>query len=274
MLSYLHRAMMVACSFCVAIAAQVVSAAAVPEVPKDMVLFLLVGQSNMAGRGRMADADKIPIPGAWMLDKDNKWVPAHDPVHQDRAYAGVGPGSEFARRYLAAHPGAHVGLVPCAVGGSAIGSWQPANQRHGEAMNYSNAVVRAKLAIANGKFAAILWHQGESDSFNKKKGVFFNEGKYAKMLAATLAGFRQELGTDVPVIVGELGPFYGGAAAFNPAINKIAAATPHCACVSSKGLVDGGDQTHFDTASARALGARYFEAFVNLTAASAVSEAK
>ena len=50
---------------------------AVKLPPKDKVhLFLLTGQSNMAGRGKVADEDlKVP-PRVLMLTKDLKWVPS------------------------------------------------------------------------------------------------------------------------------------------------------------------------------------------------------
>ncbi|MBM3752920.1 MAG: sialate O-acetylesterase [Acidobacteria bacterium] len=56
-----------------------VSAALFAQAPKDV--YLLIGQSNMAGRGVIADIDKEPMPGVFMLTKEDKWVPAVEPVH-------------------------------------------------------------------------------------------------------------------------------------------------------------------------------------------------
>ena len=94
--------------------------------PRDLHLFLLVGQSNMAGRGRVAAEDRQPLDRIWKLDRSGQWVPAVDPLHFDKPnIVGVGLGRTFARDYLQAHPGVSVGLIPCAVGGSPISSWQP-----------------------------------------------------------------------------------------------------------------------------------------------------
>jgi hypothetical protein len=42
-------------------------------------LFLLVGQSNMAGRGKVAEEDRKAHPRVLMLTKENRWVPAVAP---------------------------------------------------------------------------------------------------------------------------------------------------------------------------------------------------
>ena len=52
-------------------------------------LFLLFGQSNMAGRGVVEPEDTKPHPRVLMLSKDGKWVPAVDPMHFDKPSAGV-----------------------------------------------------------------------------------------------------------------------------------------------------------------------------------------
>ena len=57
-------------------------AEAVKLPPKEkFYLVLLAGQSNMAGRGFVEDADKVPNPRVLMLNRDLEWVPAVDPVH-------------------------------------------------------------------------------------------------------------------------------------------------------------------------------------------------
>src|SRR5438477_13185158 len=87
--------------------------------PRDLQLFMLIGQSNMAGRGRIEAADREPIPRVLMLNKELEWVPAVDPVHFDKPdIAGVGIARTFGRVLAAANPSATVGLIPAAVGGT------------------------------------------------------------------------------------------------------------------------------------------------------------
>ena len=64
---------------------------------QDFHLFLLAGQSNMAGRGKVTPVDRYPDPNILMLDRDAQWVPATDPVHFDKSVAGVGLGRGFAK---------------------------------------------------------------------------------------------------------------------------------------------------------------------------------
>src|SRR5262245_25069657 len=52
--------------------------------PADMKIFLLIGQSNMAGRGKVEEQDRTPHARVFMLNKEMAWVPAVDPVHFDK----------------------------------------------------------------------------------------------------------------------------------------------------------------------------------------------
>jgi hypothetical protein len=64
--------------------APVVAQTATALPPKDkFYLVLLVGQSNMAGRGTVEEQDRTPHPRALMLNKAGEWVPATDPMHFD-----------------------------------------------------------------------------------------------------------------------------------------------------------------------------------------------
>src|SRR5690349_11675363 len=89
-------------------------------------IYLLIGQSNMAGRGAVDAESKTINPKILMLDSQNHWVPATDPVHFDKpAVVGVGPAIAFGREMLDNSSGAKIGLIPCAVGGSPIKVWEP-----------------------------------------------------------------------------------------------------------------------------------------------------
>src|SRR6056297_770960 len=60
-------------------------------------LFLLVGQSNMAGRGKIDPAKNEPHERVWSYNREQEWVPAVDPLHFDKPkIVGVGLGRTFA----------------------------------------------------------------------------------------------------------------------------------------------------------------------------------
>ena len=95
-----------------------------PPAKGDFHLFLLVGQSNMAGRGRITAEDKSPHPRVLMFNKEQKWVPAVAPLHFDKpAIVGVGLGRSFGMEIAKTSKKVTIGLIPCAVGGSPISSW-------------------------------------------------------------------------------------------------------------------------------------------------------
>jgi hypothetical protein len=228
-----------------------VTSAFAQEAPKDMKLFLLIGQSNMAGRGKVEEQDKVENPNIFMLTKDLKWVVAKDPVHFDKGAAGVGLCSEFARDLHKADPKSNIGLIPCAMGGSSLDQWQPGKPL------YTTAVTRAKEALKQGKLAGILWHQGESDA--KPELIATYPARFETMITQ----LRKELGAEnVPVLIGEVIPGHGKHDEVNVALAETAKKTSNAVLVSSADL--GKKQLHYDSADYRALGKRYAEAFLKM----------
>ena len=239
----------------------------VPEDRSQFHLFLLVGQSNMAGRGEVRPEDRTPHERVLMLNKAGKWVPAVDPLHFDKPIAGSGLGKTFAIEYAEANPEVTVGLIPCAVGGSPISTWQPgATHKSTGAKPYDDAIRRAKLAQQSGKLKGLLWHQGEGDSRDGLADV------YESKLHALIHRFRDELDApEVPFIVGQLGQF--DSRPWNSAKKKVDAAhrslpeqLKATGFVSSDGLTHKGDDVHFDRKSLLEFGHRYFEVYRKVAA--------
>lgn len=222
--------------------------------PENMQIFLLIGQSNMAGRGVVEAQDQTPHPRVFMLTKAMAWVPAVDPVHYDKPERiGTGLGKTFGAVLAEADPAVTIGLVPAAFGGSALDEWTPG------APHYLNAVARAKEAIKHGRLAGILWHQGEADSAPDLAAT------YAVRFARMIAHLRADLDAqEVPVIVGETGRFRPDGAAINAVLAGLPRFVPHCALASAEGLADKGDKLHFDSPAFRELGRRYAAAWQTL----------
>ena len=74
-------------------------------------LILLIGQSNMAGRGLMGEVAPLENARIEML-RDGEWQPASEPLHTDKETAGIGLAMSFAAEYLKTSPDVHVGLIP------------------------------------------------------------------------------------------------------------------------------------------------------------------
>lgn len=228
-------------------------------------LFLLIGQSNMAGRGKIEPQDQVAVPRVLMLSKEGKWVPATDPLHFDKKVAGVGLGRTFGIEIANSSPEITIGLIPCAVGGSPIDSWQPGlyyppTKSH----PWDDAIKRAKLALAAGELKGILWHQGESDSSQELSAV------YEKKLHDLVGRLRRELDApNVPFIVGQMGdfadhPWKASKKEVDRALRDLPQKVARTAYVSAAGLDHQGDGTHFDADSYRELGRRYAAAYLQL----------
>lgn len=240
------------------------------KAPASLWLFLLIGQSNMAGRGTVEELDRTPVGRVWMLDQQGQWVAAVEPMHFDKPkVVGVGPGRAFGAAIAAATPNADIGLIPAAVGGSPIRSWEPgvideATKTH----PYDAAIARAKVALASGQLAGVLWLQGEADGNAK------NAGDYEARMRAVIANVRRDLNAPtVPFLIGQMGRF--AEKPWNPyrsrvdsAHRAVAASTPYSAFVLTEGLRHRGDTTHYDTESMREIGRRYAKVYLTMRATS------
>ena len=264
--SYVPRMIPPIVFLCALLFANIASAqnAALPAKEK-FRLFLLVGQSNMAGRGTVEQQDKTPHPRVLMLDKSGAWVPAIDPMHFDKAAAGVGIGKTFATLYAEANPGITVGLIPCAVGGSPIDAWKPGEfYKPTSSLPWDDAMRRAHLAQKSGAIVGILWHQGESDSNAK-----LAPGHEAK-LHDLIARMRKAIEVpDAPFVVGQMGkfaevPWDDAKVQVDRVHQELPKKVKRTAYVSAEGLKHRGDKVHFDSPSLREFGKRYFTAFQSL----------
>ena len=221
--------------------------------------FLLIGQSNMAGRGFPEEA--IPVDNTHIkILRNGRWQKMFRPVNPDRRTSGVNLAESFAEAYARDH-GVEVGLIPCADGGTRIAQWVPGS------LLFDNAVYQARLALRTSTIAGILWHQGESDSYDDRYLT------YEKELAAMLTALRKELGIeDVPVLLGGLGSYLDHYTKSNhlqwPQINRalqsLADREPGYGYVSAEGLTPNPDNLHFSAASLHAFGLRYYDVFRKL----------
>ena len=222
---------------------------------------LMLGQSNMAGRGDFGQVRPIRNPMCYML-RMGRWQPMCEPVNPDRAIfdgkfrSGISLAASFADEY-AKNLQRPVGLIPCADGGTKISQWLP-----GE-LDYDHALMQAKLAMRTSRLTAILWHQGESDCI-RDEDVAAYRGRFHQVITS----LRRDLDRpDLPVIIGELPRNIGDGwktqgreARLNEILNQLVRELPNCAIASSEGLTVKPDGIHFDSESCREFGKRYFRA--------------
>ncbi|TKB95231.1 sialate O-acetylesterase [Pedobacter cryophilus] len=228
-------------------------------------LFLLVGQSNMAGRGKVESVDTLPNPKVLTLNSRGEWEVAKDPIHFDRSYAGVGPGLTFGKLMAEADTSIYIGLIPCAVGGSSINAWLPAVDTAKTGKNYKVAILRTRTAIQSGTLKGVIWHQGETDC--TAKGVV----NYQEKLNKVVNGFRTDLkNPTLTFIAGELPAFQTQqpdkekkmqfnpyVAQINTTLQNLKSILANFDYVVATDTDHIGDYLHFNATSARIMGQRY-----------------
>jgi len=177
-------------------AVSVIAAAVSPQPPfslDDADIWVLAGQSNMEGSGRIRRA-YVANPNVAVFSMGNEWKPAVPPTHTPTAAAapvfkkvifeinptlteegwqrwaesqkkkpvgGVGPDISFAESIVGA-TGRKVVLLPCALGGTTLAHWSPARKDEGEESLYGNMIVRIRKL--GGRVKGVLWYQGEGQA--------------------------------------------------------------------------------------------------------------
>ena len=231
-----------------------------------LLSFLMVGQSNMAGRGDFGEVSPIENKNCYML-RMGRWQPMSEPINPDRDvlhsyyHSGVCLAASFADE-VSRYTNKKIGLIPCSDGGTKISQWQP-----GEVL-FDHAVMMSRLALRTSEFGGIIWHQGESDCMN-----CFEPKKYREQFINTMTELRKALGAeDKPLIIGEISenitPEWKvgtNPIKFNKLLNELVLEIPNCRIASAKGLVLKPDGIHFNSVSLRELGIRYFNEYKKIT---------
>ena len=224
---------------------------------------LIIGQSNMAGRGFASEVEPLHSRGDTLkVLRNGRWQNIFRPVNPDRSFAGVCLAESFVEAYADEHPDVQVGIIPCADGGTCLDQWQEGS------LLFDHAVYMARLAMRTSHLVAILWHQGESDTKEERYLC------YLEKLTAIMAALRRELGAeDIPLLVGGLGDFLKDRTQapnlvrypiINEALARFAETSHRTAFVSAEGLTANPDNLHFNAKSLREFGARYYAAFQTL----------
>ncbi|MDX2416894.1 MAG: sialate O-acetylesterase [Xanthomonadales bacterium] len=215
-------------------------------------VYLLIGQSNMAGRAPYTESESLPIDRCYLLDNSGEWEPASNPlnrystIRRDISMQKMNPGYSFSQTMLEIDKEIALGLVVKAKGGSKIEEWAVASKFYREALR------RVTQAQKTGTLKGILWHQGEAN--------VADPDKYIDKLIELVARFRKDL--DMPEL-----PFIAGQIDNVPSINDQTAMLPDrlpfTGFVSSEGL-EIFEEEHFDATSVKLMGKRYAEEMLKI----------
>jgi len=223
-----------------------------------MYSFLLIGQSNMAGRGFIHEVKPIDNPHLYVL-RNGRWRNMYVPVNGDRPFSGICLAESFADMCSRTYH-VNVGLIPCADGGTKLDQWLP-----GELL-YDHAVNQARLAMRTSNIAGILWHQGEADCHEDL------HPHYQEKCTHIFESLRKDLNLPphLPFIIGGLGDFLANRKEnpnlknypyINHALQQMASQHDYIGYVPADGLTSNPDNLHFNSTSLREFGIRYFNKF-------------
>ena len=226
--------------------------------------FLLIGQSNMAGRGFLNEAIDVDNTHIKIL-RNGRWQKMFRPINPDRSFSGSSLAESFAESYAKTYD-VDVGLICCADGGTTLAQWQPGG------LLLDNAISQAKLAQRTSTIVGILWHQGEGEAKTPDLA-----SSYAERFLPIVQELRKELNLpEVPFLVGGLGdflPLYTIQAegvtqhpalhghTVNAVLEAFAAEQPFMGFVPATGLTANPDNLHFNAKSLYEFGLRYFDVY-------------
>src|SRR6188768_3762054 len=226
-------------------------------------VFIMAGQSNMAGRGVVEPEDTVSDKRILSINKDGEIIIAKEPLHfYEPERTGLDCGLSFAKTLITKIPDSiSVLIIPTAVGGSSIRQWL-GDSIYREVKLFSNFLAKVEIAKQNGIIKGILWHQGESDANEKDVPL------HKERLGLLFSKFRAGIGNNkLPVLLGELGSFSENPVNFNlinKAIHEYAAEDKNSSVISTKDLKDKGDNLHFNSNGQRAMGKRFAKAYLNM----------
>lgn len=225
-------------------------------------IIILSGQSNMAGRGGVKNKqwDGVVPPECapdsqkiFRLDAHLRWEVAREPLHYDidtKKTCGVGPGMSFANA-VKERVGT-IGLVPCAVGGTAIKEWARGEQL------YENMVKRAKAASSGGEIKALLWYQGESDTSSQH-----DVDAYEHNMETFIHNVRTDLNLpNLPIVQVALASGVKSELVEKIRQIQLGMSVPNVVCVDAKGLALKEDNLHLTTEAQVQLGHALAQSFL------------
>lgn len=164
--------------------------------------FLLIGQSNIAGRGEIADASaELEQMQGISQFLNNQWQsarlcmqPADDPIFSVKAdkVGGIGPGITFAQT-MRLQLGGDIGLLLCAKGGNGIEAWGI------EADLYQETVKRTHLAQKTRELKGILIYIGEGDTRSVEAA-----DRWLDSFHLLVDRLRVEFGENLPVVFAQI----------------------------------------------------------------------
>ncbi|RDC63762.1 sialate O-acetylesterase [Adhaeribacter pallidiroseus] len=224
-------------------------------------VFILAGQSNMAGRGQVEPQDTVPDSRILTINKQNQVILAKEPLHfYEPPLTGLDCGLAFGKTLIKQVPAnVTILLVPTAVGGSSISQWL-GDSTHRQVPLLTNFKEKVAAAQKLGTIQGILWHQGESDA--NAPGIPLYQNRLNQLFTQLRIITQNK---NLPIVAGALGSFSRDPKNWqkiNEQILNYTKKDTYFRVVPTADLHHKGDSIHFDSEGQRALGERLAQAYL------------
>lgn len=173
---------------------------------KKIRAFILIGQSNMVGRGERAEFDSIYID----QEKNERVLRLYPSGwgHLEVLVTGNGPEISFAHAMARAWPGDTIGIIKIAIGNTGIRGFVPSWHRAQAGRDANTGPIYqehirpridfAKRLCPDIEFVGVLWKQGGFDMRSRKLAA-----GYTGHLSRIINALRKDTGVmDLPLFVG------------------------------------------------------------------------
>jgi len=229
------------------------------SIPTDLDIYLLIGQSNMAGRAEIREEDKSILNRTFLFTgvEGRPWVVASNPINRystmrkHMEMQRLSPGYSFARTIEQERPDRQVGLVSDARGGTRIVQWLPGTEL------FEAAMAKARASLQYGRLKGVIWLQGEGDVDSLRTDMYL--GRLEELINAIREEFDDQ---SIPFVAGQLFDTEARAR-FNKTLLKLPTYIRNTGVATSEGT-SAFDGTHYDSPSQILMGERFAEEMLKL----------
>ena len=225
-----------------------------PASARDRI-YLLAGQSNMMGLAwskNLPPAYKVTPPNVSFFYKGSPRKLAQG--------KHIGPEVSFAHAVSRAFPNDHHIIVKYAATGSHIRQWFPTERYYPAMMRQLGFSVPQK----NPSIEAMIWMQGEGDTFNKQRA-----SQYARNLTYFIRALRYDLkAPKLPFIMGVIDPIgrdFPEVSLVQQKQREVNASVANTYLIPAEGIEKIYDNIHFNALGQLAMGKRFAHKYITLS---------
>lgn len=233
---------------------------------RNELVFVLAGQSNMAGYGTTAK-----LSAAYRKTPSNVQFYLNGYPAEMSRFARFGPEVSFAHAMARQYPHKTIKLIKFAVGGTSLFAWAP-NWNLNKARTTRNAsagplfkkllqTIRTHTGKEGSKLSGVLWMQGETDARYPAAAH-----SYSQNLSHFVQALRRELQSPhLAFFMGEVDPpikIFPYRDIVRKAQRTSSKTIRNSQLISTKGLTKRNDHLHYNTDGQIALGMRFAQAYI------------